>query len=156
MTRTYASFGSISTGTLRTADLVDAFAGELADLDADNAHAALLAECDAWQEFDEDNEDSDAVDSHASLGDDLVAELGDALNEFAPPYGYFGAHSGDGADFGFWLSESFAEDFDGLKVDDTSEVPADYSGEVLHVNDHGNATLYVADAGKLNEVWAVV
>ncbi|MGH8674178.1 MAG: hypothetical protein ACREVG_07705, partial [Burkholderiales bacterium] len=46
------------------------------------------------------------------------------------------AFSGDGADFGYWLQDM--TDFDGLRVNDTSEVPSDYSGEVLHVNDHGN------------------
>jgi len=61
-----------------------------------------------------------------------------------------------GSYYGFWLSESFEADFDGLKVSDTSEVPADYSGEVLHVNDHGNATLYAASAGALTEIWSVV
>jgi len=35
-------------------------------------------------------------------------------------------------------------------------VPADYCGEVLHVNDHGNATLYAAERGQLSEVWSVV
>lgn len=48
-------------------------------------------------------------------------------------------------------------EFDGLVVSDTSEVPADYDGEVLHINDHGNATLYVADGeGNLKEIAAVV
>jgi hypothetical protein len=50
--------------------------------------------------------------------------------------------------FQSWMSDM--DDFDGLRVSDTSEVPDDYSGEVLHVNDHGNATLYVADNGSIN------
>src|SRR5436190_2016674 len=29
-------------------------------------------------------------------------------------------------------------EFEGLVVADTSEVPAEYCGEVLHINDHGN------------------
>lgn len=43
-------------------------------------------------------------------------------------------------------------EFDGLAVADLSEVPADYRGTVLHVNDHGNATLYVKTARKLREI----
>ena len=82
--------------------------------------------------------------------------LFDELNTFAPPYFYFGAHPGDGSDYGFWLSEDAIEDFEGLRVEDQSEVPSDYCGEVLHVNDHGNCTLYVADQGQLSEVWAIV
>ena len=82
--------------------------------------------------------------------------LFDALGEYAAPYFYFGAHPGDGADYGYWLSEGFEDDFDGLKVSDTSEIPSKYRGEVLHVNDHGNVTLYVKTSRALREVWAVV
>lgn len=86
----------------------------------------------------------------------LNETLFDALNEFAPPYFYFGSHPGDGADYGFWLSEESLEDFDGLRVSDLSEVPADYSGEVLHVNDHGNTSLYTANSGNLTAIWELV
>ncbi len=34
--------------------------------------------------------------------------------------------------------------------------PDDYEGEWLHVSDHGNATLYVREAGKDREIWGVV
>ncbi len=37
------------------------------------------------------------------------------------------------------------------------EYPADdYQGEWLHVSDHGNATLYVREAGKDREIWGVI
>jgi len=152
-----ASFGSVSRSTLRTEDLLSAFADEL--------EFQVQRNADAWC-GDEDRATRDRLlhlvwearevdpdDEHASY---IVNELSDVLQEFAPDYAYFGAHCGNGADFGFWLSEDMEQDFDGLKVADTSEVPDDYSGEVLHVNDHGNATLYACDAGKLTEVWAVV
>ena len=153
-----ASFGSVSHGTLRTADLLDAFASELEYQVQRNADAwcsdegrkerdrylAIVAEA---REIDPDSEDADYL---------VNEELIDALQEFAPPYAYFGAHPGDGADFGYWLTDELESCFDGLKVADTSEVPADHCGEVLHVNDHGNATLYVADRGNLTEIWAVV
>ena len=86
---------------------------------------------------------------------DLEA-LTDALNEYAPTGFYFGSHPGDGADFGYWLSECFAEDFDGLKVNDLAEVPTGHSGEVLHVNDHGNMSLYAYSRGRGREVWSIV
>lgn len=152
----YASFGSISSGTMRAEDLVPCFASELEDNIQRNAEEwcsedgrkerdrllAIAAEANELEDYEGDD------------ASEILQELFDALETFAPPYGYFGSHEGDGADYGFWLTPM--DYFDGLKVNDTSEVPADYSGEVLHVNDHGNCTLYVADNGELTEVWAVV
>ena len=82
----------------------------------------------------------------------------DALGEYALPYFYFGAHPGDGADYGYWLSEDFEYEFDGKKISDLSELTEEDKGqEVLHINDHGNMTLYWCDAkGNLEEIWAVV
>jgi hypothetical protein len=147
----YAHLGSISSGTLRTEDLLDTFRGELAALlkrqtrrFARARYRALIRAADRALA----NSSDDAVD--------LVVELEDALNDFAPPYTTFGSHPGDGADFGFWLMDDF-EDFDGLRVNDLSEVPASWRGEVLLTNDHGNLSLYVAGArGRLREVWSIV
>jgi len=80
-----------------------------------------------------------------------------SLNEYAAPYFYFGSHPGDGSDYGFWLSEDMENEFDGLKVEDLSEVPKDYAGEVIVINDHGNMSLYhKARTQKPREIWAVV
>ena len=161
MTHTFkpAPFGTVSHGTLRTEDLLDSFARELEwqvqrNADYFQSDDVRRAERDrllslVWDARECDPESEDA--------DYLVNEsLPDALQAFAPAYSYFGAHCGDGSDFGFWLSDDALEDFDGLRVADTSEVPADYCGEVLHVNDHGNMTLYAATAGQLVEVWGVL
>ena len=161
MTHTFkpASFGTVSHGTLRTEDLLDSFARELEwqvqrNADYFQSDDVRRAERDrllslVWdaRECEPDSEDADYL-ANESLPDELQA--------FAPAYSYFGAHCGDGSDFGFWLSDDALEDFDGLRVADTSEVPADYSGEVLHVNDHGNMTLYACAAGQLVKVWGVV
>lgn len=143
-----ATFGSVSHGTMRSEDLIPAFSDALRWIRGSipaSLHRAIRA-YDAGK-----------------LGEDdvpeLVNSLFDALNEYAPAYGYFGANEGDGSDYGFWLSSDWqqnAEDDGALIVSDTGEVPRDYSGEVVHVNDHGNATLYVSRRGKLREVWAVV
>lgn len=156
-----ASIGSVSTGTLRSEDLIPALHDELEsqlfmqDRTAENretidqlhaVYGRIQDECwDEAGEFVLPEFDSEIVD-----------ELCDALSQFAPPYCYFGAHPGDGADFGYWPSLESLDDSDALRVDDTGDVPADYSGEVIHVNDHGNLTLYVADHGKLTEVFGVV
>jgi hypothetical protein len=152
----HASFGSVSSGTLLPEDLLGSFADELEYQVQRNAafwinnsaardrHMKLIGDAREVEDFDSEE------------ASEIVTELCDALTEFAPPYAYFGAHPGDGADFGYWITEDLDGAFDGLRVADTSEVPEDYSGEVLHVNDHGNMTLYSADKGSLTEIWGVV
>jgi hypothetical protein len=147
--------GSVSTGTLRPEDLLPCFMSELESMrPLQSAHKALLREIQARMDAAELlGLDYYAVDEHAA--EDIEA-LETALQDYCLPYFYFGAHPGDGADFGYWLPEGFDQEFDGLKVSDTSEVPTGYTGEVLHVNDHGNCTLYACNRGRCREVWAVV
>lgn len=155
----YANFGTVSHGTMRLEDLLPDFASELEYHVQNNAEAWCRdggrMRRDKYMELIGEAREIDADDENAS---EVLDKLFNALNDFAPPYAYFGSHPGDGCDYGFWLEEDFAEQIAEfvLKVSDTSEVPDDYEGEVLHVNDHGNATLYVADHGKLTEIWAVV
>lgn len=147
-----ADFGSVSSGTMRPEDLIPCFASELDSLLAKQPRRfkrkelrALIREANRIEDY--DSEESGYV----------LEELFDALGQFAPSYAYFGSHPGDGADFGFWLIEDLDSCFDGLRVSDTSEVPRAYRGEVLHINDHGNVTLYVSNGrGKLREVWGLV
>ena len=151
---TYATVGSISTGTMREEDLIPAFCYELKRLAKANRNKAHLAMVEEIESALDQNAEEYVESGDASY--DLNERLVDALQSYAPAYFYFGFHPGDGADYGFWLSEFMEEEFDGLKVNDLSEVPAKYKGEVLHVNDHGNVSLYVKSARKLTEVWAVV
>lgn len=151
------NIGSISSGTLRNQDLLPSFVWEAKRQHlsrADRATLRKIASRIARVENGEFGED-DAYWTDEVSGFDLEA-LCDILSNCAPAYFYFGSHPSDGADFGFWLSDGFAEDFDGLKVNDLSEVPRGYTGEVLHVNDHGNTSLYAYARGRAREVWAVV
>jgi hypothetical protein len=155
----YASFGTVSHATMRNEDLLDSFADELEYHVQRNAEEWCSdqgrKERDAYMTLIGEAREIEDYDSEEAS--EIVTELFDNLNAFAPPYAYFGATEGDGSDYGFWLSpDSLSYCFDGLKVSDTSEVPQEYSGEVLHVNDHGNMTLYVADRGNLTEVWGIV
>lgn len=50
------------------------------------------------------------------------------------------------------IREYETDEFDGLVVADTSEVPNDYDGQVLHVNERGNCTLYSANNGNLKAI----
>lgn len=142
------NIGSISSETMRLEDLIPAF---LYDLEHQNkltiAHKKLAKEISARMAADDYHDLEDAACD--------LEELGEALQEYCMPYFWFGAHPGDGADYGYWLSETFEEDFDDLKVSDLSEIPKNHTGEVLLINDHGNMTLYNCARGRLYEVWSI-
>lgn len=144
------SLGTVISGTVNPQDTIPAFADELRRLRGSLPRSLYNRVRSALKP------DHARKPEDFDLDTETANDLADALQDFAPPYAYFGSHAGDGADFGFWLHESWQDDFDGLQVDDTSKVPSDYTGEVLHVNDHGNATLYVARKGKMLEIWSVV
>ena len=160
----YADFGSISSGTMRSEDLLESLASEL-DFQISRqprsfrraSYRKLIREahqCLRRLNGEGTRAQQQEAEEYAS---EIVNDLMDSLSEFAPPLAYFGSHPGDGADYGFWLSEDFQSYFDGLQVEDTADIPRNYRGEVLHVNDHGNATLYVAmSRGKLKEIWSLV
>lgn len=150
--------GSVSSGTMREEDLIPSFCYELQQLAKQtgicnrktrNAHLQTVREIESRMGLENYFKSEDA-------SYDLNEDLFNALNEYAGPYFYFGSHPGDGADYGFWLSEEIEDDFDGLKVSDSSEIPAKYRGEVLIVNDHGNMSLMVKTSRTLREVWSIV
>lgn len=161
-----ASFGSISTGTLRTEDLLEAFGSELERLVfANGAYFSqpenfgerdrLNSIIGEWQDlYDDDGETlKDFDDAEMFLHETLM----DALCEFAPQYGYFGNHPGDGADFGFWVDVDDVKEQVEFVSSRSQEYPADaFQGEWLHINDHGNCTLYVRANGQDREIWATV
>ena len=149
--------GTVSHATMRAEDLVPAFTDELRELaiefDRMEEFKKLLSECaELMDKASKDEKVWESEEMSYLLNEDLF----NALNEFAPTGVYFGSHPGDGSDYGFWVSEGFPEDFDDLKkVNDLSEVPEGYNGEVLEVNDHGNMTLY-RPVITYEEVWSVV
>lgn len=143
--------GSISSGTLNPRDLADAFyfaadriGGHHPEFIAD--HALRDSWWDRLGKIGEvlfPNDGGSMADDGETVAD-CVDELFELLGEVAPPYCYFGAHEGDGADFGFWpLVDAIQEleQFDAYP--DT--LPGD---DFAVVNDHGNLSVYGAD-GKL-------
>ncbi len=93
----------------------------------------------------------------------MLEALFEALDACSPPFSRFGAHNGDGCDYGFWLDmdslDEAVRDGDVLKVNAGDEWP-DVAGMrvagyeyVLEVSDHGNMTLYTLEGV---EVWGVV
>lgn len=176
--------GSVSSGTMQPEDLIPTFLETLGDL----ARTPLAIRSQRKRHLELIRYIQRRVNrkdyyTTEESGYDLE-ELTDVLNEYAAPYFYFGSHPGDGADYGFWLSESWDEDFINvdedvvypkrsisgtfshvftrddmpcsIKVNDLIWVPNWFRGEVAHVNDHGNVTLYVKTARKLKEIWSIV
>ena len=145
MSTTKQIIGTVSHGTMREGDLIPAFLDALQELDEPRA-LELRKE---WADCQSTEEECEFLNE----------TLFDTLNEYAPPYCYFGAHPGDGSDYGFWpvedLEQSVKDDGE-LVVSDLCGVDDATAGYVLHVSDHGNATLYLAQDGKLTEVWGVV
>lgn len=135
----YATIGSVSHGTLRTEDLLDTFAYELEYQIQRNAKHWLgnTAERDRLTNL---IGEAREIDPDSEAASELVNEsLFDALNEFAPPYTYFGAHEGDGSDFGFWPSWDAVNELPCIA--DPNELPH-AEGDCRYVNDHGNVTVF--------------
>ena len=134
------NIGTLIHGTLNETDLLTAFATELSRV-SDVGHEELRRE--AYREAGNPTE-------HAH---EVINDLMDALNEYAPAHTYFGAIEGDGSDFGFWPDNDFGyceTEQDG----DDNELWHDTTCEVdFHVNDHGNMTLF--DLNR-NEIWSAV
>lgn len=180
----FGSIGTVSHGTMRTEDLIPAFLDVADDLRLNKMDRARVNEIrrrvDQGTEADE--EDGTEGDFFASDGaQEDVNDLFDILGNYAPPYAYFGANEGDGADYGYWPSmealdeavrdgEVQREDHpssgpDRISLGEHRAIPmmdylnvttkAERKGWVYRmvVSDHGNVTLYYRNG---REVWGIV
>ena len=138
------TLGTVSHATMRPEDLIPAFVAELEYYGASIPNGLSV---EATMPVDEESSYWTMDEVHYDL-----EALFDALNEIAPPYCYFGAHEGDGSDYGFWVSIESIDD-----ARDSACKHGDYEflddGNIIQVNDHGNITLMDAS---FNEIWAVV
>ncbi len=100
--------GSVSCGTMRTEDLLKAFANELAYICTTTPR--IVREVHAWLDGPEAYAKDYECDAgiYDAIGMGLVADLFELLDRFAPEGYYFGSHPGDGADYGFWPCEEEA------------------------------------------------
>lgn len=96
---------SVSEHTMRPQDLVPRFLTALKELDSMRYIAIVFAVHPLPPAYVEDEgDDSEWWDSE-ECQHFLWEELFDALNDCAPDGFYFGAHPGNGSDYGFWESE---------------------------------------------------
>lgn len=99
-------------------------------------------------------ERADALEFISEMADEAI----DWLNEQeARPFLFWGNNGEVGA-FGLWPNVEGAREDCGFLSSKTQDEPdADFVGDWLSVNDHGNVTLYVRhEGGKDEEVWSVV
>ena len=157
--------GSISTGTLRTEDLIPAFTYTMGELThnpiSNTSKYPNEAMAKLWDEAIHLIGTTEwwTIDPEDSGVDGLLNDLTDALNELCPPFVYFGTLEGDGADFGFWpdrdrLNEELQWERDHYPDDSVpDELTLDDDGVIVQVSDHGNVT--VMDMER-NVLWSVV
>ena len=102
----------VSTDTLRLDHLADAYLGAFDRLgqDVPEPFRSDLQQCASYA--------SDAVGpEHCEPWTLAVDWAFDRLGELAPPGFYFGASEGDGACFGFWLTDDWADALEHLGLD---------------------------------------
>ena len=130
--------GSISTGTLRTEDLLAAFHSTIA---ASGTPPALA-------------EDGYIDGGEPYSAGELLEVYTEQLESLCPPFVYFGTLEGDGADFGFWPDiETIQEIVNIAECDASQGISCPDDGVIVQVSDHGNVT--VMDMER-NVLWSVV
>mgnify|MGYP003147464050 CR=1 FL=1 len=137
-------FGSISHGTLRHEDLIPCFIEYFEEIATsekfklDVIGNLIYTDYHGFENVPESYWDSEDAQF------DLEA-LFDAINEVVMeslPYSYFGAHEGDGSDFGVWFdSESFELARGNEEIIDRNDLDK-MPSYFCEVNDHGNVTLF--------------
>jgi len=105
---TKIELGSVSEGTMREEDLIPTFLDVLAELAPDKTRELIAAELE-----NDDSALSGTPDDYGLADNELdgygyfLETLFDALEELSPDGIYFGAHDGDGADYGFWIADEY-------------------------------------------------
>lgn len=142
------NIGSCFSGSVKMDDILDGVVTELEwaqnkygnhlslpeNSDIKNKLNNLIGEI---QDFDRN------FDNDYETGNELIGKGFDFLSIYcAKPYCYFGAHAGNGSDFGFWPD---MEQINDLPFVSDSE---DYK----EINDHGNITVYSFDGKVILEI----
>lgn len=126
--------GSVSCGTMRLYDLANAFTAALETVSLE-AYQQLAFPvdftCDGLRAIDEG---PSAEFWNTEAADEFIGMLTDTLNEHAPDGYYFGAHEGDGADFGFWETKEGVKEREWRELQTALETAKDASsGRTVHL-----------------------
>jgi len=141
-------YQEFSSGTLKLTDVLPALGSALQTVaigpDVKIAEAAI---------------DCEGCEDDVELAN-LLMEVLDTLQEYAPDYCYVGTHEGDGALYGVWpCVDSLLYDIqcgEVLGVNDGSEIPSDHCGAVAIINERGSVKFGHAVAGEFFELWSVI
>ena len=106
------SQGTVIHGTLKNADLLKAFSGELEKISQNTQDPKYSSLVDAAKEILQSIDPQDPLDSipedKQEQASEVVNDLIDALNDHAPEGYYFGTLEGDASDFG-WGEETYGK-----------------------------------------------
>jgi len=112
--------GTVSHGTLRSQDLLPAFAHCLGEMYHEHHHPENMVvdspedfKIEALRGWDSELTDNDLIAMKGDMIDQceywysddcvmLISNIIDAINDLLPEGYHFGAHEGDGSDFGVW------------------------------------------------------
>lgn len=157
------SIGSAISGTLKAEDLIPAFIDLSLTVEMNAANRARVYEIK--HEFEKFPDEDDWTADQRDRADEMIEDIGEILNHYCPPFTYFGANDGDGADFGVWVGNEVP--FHGNSTEDIGKGPnlpmasKVFQAYWLQVNDHGNCTLWEkrrhgAKGWKWYECWSLV
>lgn len=97
--------GTLISGTHRKQDLIPKFLSAIREYWPAGYAQLMALPFGVVPAHAQENEDADWWDSESA--DYMLEELWGVLEDLAPEDYYFGAHPGDGSDFGFWEMEVF-------------------------------------------------
>lgn len=124
-------------------DLICAFTKKLLMLDQEGIYRELVSEALACYK------------EKSTNGSNIIDRLTEALNCYAKKYCFFGKNPNLDDAYGFWISGEFENEFNGMIVCELSEIPNNYSGEVVHMTSSTNVSLYSCKDGELTFIWSV-
>jgi hypothetical protein len=146
--------GSVSHGTMRPEDVIPALGDALSSIRLSRADRTALGAI--MRAHEARDYDADLSDENDPCYD--VEALFDMAQGYTPEYCSFGAHEGDGSDYGVWPAfDALEDDARSGEIFDGDELPSPRQHSMARiVSDHGNVSLYRSARNRWIEVWSVV
>ena len=144
MTAPKPTLGSVISGTMRPEDLMPALFETLLLFDPDRAEAWA----EYWREIDHVMCacEGDTDDMFRGFDPEKISyalnELFDELDEISPKGCYFGAHPGDGSDYGWWPAEDYDDEEEEEQIPPEAQLPVhEYLDALVQIDKDGRKRL---------------